>query len=71
MNAPAFSERAKWNALKLSAVGRLALSLYPSHPLDGLYVVFTGYYDESETHGGSPFTIPGGLRRQSRTLGAI
>jgi hypothetical protein len=47
--------------LALSPMGRLALSLRPSDPHKGLYVVFTGYYDESGTHGGSPFTILAGF----------
>jgi hypothetical protein len=42
-------------------MGRLALSLRPSNPCEGLYGVFTGYYDESGTHGGSPFTILAGF----------
>ena len=57
--SPSKSERQK--ALELSVVGRLALSLYPTDPFRGRYVVFTAYYDESGTHGGSPFTILAGF----------
>jgi hypothetical protein len=42
-------------------MGRLALSLRPSNPLEGLLGVFTGYYDESGTHAGSPFTVLAGF----------
>ncbi|MGE0563896.1 MAG: DUF3800 domain-containing protein [Pseudolabrys sp.] len=47
--------------MEASPIGRLALSLYPLDPGARPFMILSGYYDESGTHGGSPITVLAGF----------